>query len=366
MKLRWIRRLWLAAALAFGPMASAALAQTTIIGGPGGAAFRDDCPDRAYLVGVTPVSGKDLSGVTALCQVFVGGQAVGPPFPLQYRGQTQGNGSFTGSPFMQCPNGAAVEGMKVQVSRVNLVHQIVFVCRNPLDHIYRTSGDSGASGGAAAYERLTSCGGGAIASGLIGRYGAQIDALGLDCKVLAAAPPPVSNAGLPIKTTGRPAPPPVSNAGLPIKTTGRPSQPQPTSSIPPESTAPPVSSLAAYAGIWTVVTEQNAQYEMILRVDGAALTGSFRNLQNDMYSGTLSGHLLNDRASISWVQPNSPDSTGQPSQGTGTIRVHSDNTLGGGVTFRDPSQAQGHYYRWYGTLVRALPVAKHPANTGGR
>ena len=422
---RFYRWLGLVMALACVTMSAGVYAQTIIVGGPGGGNFDDRCPEGAFLVGVVTDAGNDLNRITPICQVFVNGHTVGPTFNLRTWGNTVPQavgGTGIGAVFVAgpgpttCPADMAVQGMQVQVSKVKLVHAVALRCRNPNAHDYVITPYNGSAqgNGASAYEAPVDCGGGAIANGLIGRYGSLVDALGLSCKVL------VAQASTPIKETGRPTLPTNRTYAKATMTTrvyltadssfvshvvctmapgdfgyvisGGPDRwiflgdiigqcggrngwvetgtgltvIDPTNSaskLPPESTAPFAASLAAYAGVWSVTTVQNARYQMTLHVNGDVLTGEFKNLQNDIYSGTLTGKLLSNGAAITWVQPRNLDSTGQPSQGKGRIAVHTDNTFGGGITYQAPGAVQGSYYAWHGTRASATPPATQPIAT---
>ena len=180
----------LAAALTVVSLGSAARAQvvgpTVIIGGPGGGAFTDRCPDGALLVGMNYTGDKDINSVGPVCQKFTGDYASEAIFGLRTHGSPSGaggGGRYGAVGQVLCPPNTAVEGIKVQVSNVNLVHGYSFVCRTPGAHDYKTTGRSALGAGAAAYEKLADCGGGAIAIGVIGRSGALVDGLGLLCLV---------------------------------------------------------------------------------------------------------------------------------------------------------------------------------------
>jgi hypothetical protein len=183
---KWISRLLMAAVLACGPLCANSFAQTAIIGGPGGGAFKDHCGgDNSYLVGITADVDKDLKTVQPVCQAFVNGHAVGAQAKGSAWGNGKSNGRYTLLDTVSCPPDMAVQGLIVQVSHVNLVHTYALLCRNPMAHDYKTTKFLQTIGGQSAYQKQTDCGGGAIANGLIGRYGANVDGMGLDCKVLA-------------------------------------------------------------------------------------------------------------------------------------------------------------------------------------
>jgi hypothetical protein len=135
--------------------------------------------------------------------------------------------------------------------------------------------------------------------------------------------------------------------------------------LTPESTAP-AGTTADFGGTWRLRTVQNAEFELTLRVDGDQVTGSFLNTANGTYNGTLTGTAKpNGRMSFTWVQP-----AMGPATGTGTIHVHTDDTLGGGITYKAPGAKQATYYRWYATRksrqvshLRVTPLPAPPAAT---
>ena len=67
------------------------------------------------------------------------------------------------------------------------------------------------------------------------------------------------------------------------------------------------------------------------------------NQESGIYNGAFTGRILNGRASIKWSQPRNGSATG-----TGIIRMHNDNTFGGGMTFTPPGAVQPVYREWYG------------------
>jgi hypothetical protein len=121
--------------------------------------------------------------------------------------------------------------------------------------------------------------------------------------------------------------------------------------IPPESTAP-LASDGDFGGVWDLRTVQNAHFKLTLHVDGDSVTGEFVNLDNGIYNGTLTGTAKGGKLPLTWVQPQNGGATG-----TGTLHVHTDNTLGGAITYKAPGATQPTLYRWYGTrLAAAAPT----------
>lgn len=171
-------------------IATPAIAQigpTGLIGGPGGGDFRDQCDDGSYLVGFNLVVDRDANSIAAVCRAFTDNHYSGDEVGLTTRGNANSRKVWG----VRCPDNKAAEQIVVSVSKVNLVHRASLVCRNPFGHDYEPSssvpefyGISGES----VYQNTTGCGGGAMAVGLIGRYGGNVDALGLLCKVMGSKP----------------------------------------------------------------------------------------------------------------------------------------------------------------------------------
>jgi len=198
-------RLALAMLLAVGAMTSVAIAQvgdTTIVGGPGGGNFRDQCPDNYALYGVNFTSGKDVNSIGTVCIQYDGGVLVGDPVGQRTFGQPV---DHAGSAW--CPPHTVVEAVQVDVSGANVLHNIHFNCRDLITHSYHMSTGVTTNGGGTARSDGTGCGGGAIAIGVIGRYGSMVDAIGLICRVVNRPPPPPPLGTKPVKKTGKAAPP---------------------------------------------------------------------------------------------------------------------------------------------------------------
>jgi len=225
--------------------ATAQIGNTIVIGGPGGAVDEDRCPDGAVLTGMHFSADKDINTVTPFCQRFVDGHITGDQILLRKWGTPPEprEGFDLGDPVYTpgCGPDTAVEGISVQVSNVNLVHSFRFLCRNPLQHVYNNSAYARTYGGASKYEKSVSCGGGAMAIGIVVHHGALIDALGLICKTWIV-PAPVK----PIKTTGK----------------GR---------TAPTPSGPPLALRVTGGGAWKMQTDEGARTNLILSPQGQGL-----------------------------------------------------------------------------------------------
>ncbi len=184
------------AVLALTPAAALAqpyeeLTRTGEFGGPGGGYFELMCDPNEVLAGISVAAGKDLNAVAARCQSMANDRPTGQTRLTGIVGS--GNGSSADA---LC-TGDLVEGMEVETSHVDLVHRVVLVCRqfaggHRRERLARTDFGGFLKGGEAARSELASCGGDSYAIGIYGKYGSNIDSLGLICGKSAriANPPP--------------------------------------------------------------------------------------------------------------------------------------------------------------------------------
>lgn len=221
--------------------ATAQVGNTDVVGGPGGASDQDQCPDGALLTGMHFSGNKDINTVTPICTTYTNGHAASAPIVLRKWGtEYEATYGFGGYPpkTPACPPDTAVEGISVQVSSANVVHSFHFRCRNPLQHIYYDSPYAVLGRGASKYEKYITCGGGAIAVGIVVHHGALIDALGLICKTwIVAAPVKV------YKTTGK----------------------------RPKPTGPPLALRVTIGGAWKMQTDEGARTNLTLSPQGQGL-----------------------------------------------------------------------------------------------
>jgi hypothetical protein len=187
----------LLAALAAGPAAAGEIAA---FGGPGGGPFRSECPPWSYVVGLAGGVGEWLDSIEPLCApIQPAEQRIGPGTPNGHRYGGGGGGPFT----VACPVGYALGGWRFDMV-VNsdmdptFVNGIVLDCRllgSPGQTYTAQIGDYGAvlTKDVAVIAQMgwdrpadaQACPPHELVTGIHGRYGAHVDALGLIC----GAPP---------------------------------------------------------------------------------------------------------------------------------------------------------------------------------
>lgn len=319
-----IRLCLLAAAVLALPIAPAAaqVGNTIVIGGPGGAVDQDQCPDGALLTGMHFSGNKDINTVTPICTTYTNGHAASAPITLRKWGTEYEATYGFGGPTPKtpaCPPDTAVEGISVQVSNANVVHSFHFRCRNPLQHLYYDSVYAEVGRGASKYEKYITCGGGAIAIGIVVHHGALIDALGLICKTwIVAAPEKV------YKTTGKRKPTP---------------------------SGPPVALRVTIAGPWKMQTQESDRTNLFLSPQGQGINPFGQDIEvmgmsgqitrpdgADNLSGTLQGAFPPDRLlTFSYVRRNGV-------AGTCQLAYPAD-----GQTLQGSCTEKGTSFTWSGT-----------------
>lgn len=178
---------------------------TVLVWSGGGGDFLDRCDDGWVLRGLNYTAGRDLNSIGVVCSPLVDGHI---------QDQVQGMGTW-GIPASSsqvglfkirpitasvwCPKDTVVVKIWVEISRVNLVHRFSLTCRNMITRADVTTSSSETDGGEGAYSGTLDCGGGAVANGMIGKYGSMVDGLGLHCLVYAYEKPrfkPVTKLGV--------------------------------------------------------------------------------------------------------------------------------------------------------------------------
>jgi hypothetical protein len=171
-------------ALAASWLAPEANAQdTAAVGGPGGRAFRQQCPkSHPVLVGFKAQAGAWVDGLTPLCS-----RPDGKGFLVDRQDQSSLGGKGGAQRIAVCASqGDFVESLTVATLQNGMVNSIAVNCRKILNPAltYTACLDTGQGcGGTPA-----ACARGQAAIGVHGRHGAFIDAVGLICGPIPVTP----------------------------------------------------------------------------------------------------------------------------------------------------------------------------------
>jgi hypothetical protein len=180
----------LASAISFGTglclpagTAQAQTANSTALGGSGGASFEDKCKPGDFLVGFDYVAGKALNVVTPVCVSIANGVWRGSPYKLHKWGKWDFNGHFgIGNP-LRCPANQYVTSLHVWWDKYGIVHHFRMQCHNVArDKDYKDTTET--AGGEFSAEGTSACTKGMFAIGAHGGYGALVDRIGLVCQTL--------------------------------------------------------------------------------------------------------------------------------------------------------------------------------------
>lgn len=161
---------------------SVAHAQATWqVGGKGGAFFADGCRPGDVMVGYNVTAGKGMNTFAVVCQSQSNGVLIGKNCGLHTWGSNHGGGyHYLLTP--RCPENAAITELEVWVNVFNEVDSVRADC-SPLrantggmSTLVKTTSD-----GVPVAQASTECPWGTYAIGAVGRSGALVDALGLQC-----------------------------------------------------------------------------------------------------------------------------------------------------------------------------------------
>lgn len=157
-------------------------------GGPGGAPFRDECPAGQFLIGTKARTGSVVDMISITCgTVTANGQITNVTQDRDQRGGTGGNvprDSFDGKPRKtNCESNEIINAMAVLPGRSpdngpTVVRLIIFNCKL-IDGTARHNLDIGDA--PLFPDILQTCPAGEIATGIQGRSGKYVDAVGLIC-----------------------------------------------------------------------------------------------------------------------------------------------------------------------------------------
>jgi hypothetical protein len=306
-------------------------------GGPGGGPFRIKCD--GFITGFEGRAGAYIDHFRVRCASFDSATR-----KFQNRGLLQisiGTSMAAGPASASCPAGWALFQIDFENTvpdghsrNDGFVHHISFKCAPPTgpETIWRTYGPTTPiQKPFSSYKLLPShgraCPPGEFAVGLHGRSGLYVDALGLICEPLPAAPPPP-----PPQAAAPAAPPPQAAAPAP------PPQATPTQADKVAAT------LAGFTGTWNTKTDKNWTYVMTFLQDGREVNGTF--VAQDGSKGRIKGRFGANVMEFNWEQDGG-------FTGTGRFALAADGNSFSGVyqanphpKLTDPNYLQGS---WSGT-----------------
>jgi hypothetical protein len=163
---------------------------TPELGGKGGGHFEDNCKTGDYLIGLRFSAGKALNAITPVCIAQKNGKWIDKEYPLHTWGQRAVDwvGFYkltgaTGDP--RCKRNQFVTALHVWWDKFGIVHHIKVFCHNvSRNSEYTFTTDN--LGGEPSHDGSSPCPQSFFAVGMVGRYGALIDRIGLRCLGLSA------------------------------------------------------------------------------------------------------------------------------------------------------------------------------------
>jgi hypothetical protein len=154
--------------------------RSPVKGGHGGGNFSDPCAKGFLLVGFGFRGGKALDRMTPYCKSVQNGKWSGSKFDERApRGQENPDGPFTRGTVL-CDRDQFVTSLHVWWDHFGIVHHIRVNCHS-LDRKKESKAASWNTGGEPSQDEPTACPTGMFATGMYGRSGALIDAVGLIC-----------------------------------------------------------------------------------------------------------------------------------------------------------------------------------------
>jgi len=158
-------------------------------GARGDASFEDHCPVGQYIVGLHVRSGAWMDQLGVICAAVSSTGAVGGKHSLPPHG---GNGGVPSE--RTCSSDQVVSDMKFRMTRADRqVKEISMDCRSTTGSRTGlfTIGAAANDGNIGSFRRQ-SCAAGDAATGIQGRYGKHVNAIGLICSRLVLPRPPVA------------------------------------------------------------------------------------------------------------------------------------------------------------------------------
>jgi len=321
-----MRRLFLIVLTSLFLAAPALAIDLEVSGGKGGGPFRIRCDPGSFITGLEGRAGALFDNFRIQCGSFDPvSRRITPRGAVPITIGTSGGGGPTSA---SCPGGWAVKRINFtntwrDGATINdqFVYHINFQCQSPTgpETMGLTYGPSAPmknpsfflGGTMMSTDSTQECPPGEFAMGMQGRSGLYVDALGLICEPLPAAPPPP-----PQVISPNYQPNPTIQPGRPlgkqaiINTLPPAPAPAPTPA-PQVATAPPPAPVnhSGFTGAWDSRTDKGWTYAITLRQDGRNVSGSYVAQNGD--KGKISGRVKDNVLEFKWEQDGGFKGTGQ-------------------------------------------------------
>jgi hypothetical protein len=185
-------------------MSNPATAKTVfpIGGGSGDAGFQDHCPANQYLTGIAGRTGTVVDQIQIICSPLRADGTHG----ASYYGPLRGGGGGAAQEF-SCSADSFVTGAVIYWNdKNNMVTTVNLNCSASRAHGVSLIGLQSGNESTLFLHQDEECPTGELATGFAGRYGKNVNALGLFCDASTVASAPVASAApsaYPIRTTGK-------------------------------------------------------------------------------------------------------------------------------------------------------------------
>lgn len=322
-------------------------------GGRGGGPFRIKCEPGSFVAGFEGRTGAYIDNFRILCASFdPATRRLRPPVPLQITiGLSQGGGPASSV----CPAGWGVSQISFQNTwreqrwDDDFVYHINFKCQSiaGTESVRQTYGPAkklenppGFLGHMIATVRDQTCPPGELAVGFAGKSGLYVDALGMICEPIPAAPPPpplvispnyhpnttitTNKPSLGKQAIVGPSPPPLA-----APPPGLPGNPSPQSDGGGKLATNAPKPLTSFTGTWDTRTDKNWTYVITFDQDGKSVSGKY--VAQDGSKGKISGKVKDGVLEFKWEQDGG-------FKGTGQFSLSSDGRTFSGIYTTEPNK----------------------------
>lgn len=151
---------------------------TPELGGYGGAHFEDDCRTGDHLIGFNFTADKALNSIGPVCHPRNNEKWRGEPYGLRTWGKPPTGHEFHLADTVRCKRDQFVTALHVWWDKYGIVHHVEIFCHNA-SRSSESTATTYTLGGEPSHNGSSPCQKGLLAVGMVGRYGALIDRIGL-------------------------------------------------------------------------------------------------------------------------------------------------------------------------------------------